>query len=59
MELLIRLEAGQLHRAAEAAVELITLGEQHGFDFWALVGTAQYRPQWPAVSASGGTMPTG
>ena len=41
MELLIRLEAGQLHRAAEAAVELITLGEQHGFDFWALVGTAQ------------------
>jgi hypothetical protein len=41
MEILIRLEAGQLHRAAEAAVELITLGEQHGFDFWALVGTAQ------------------
>ena len=41
MELLIRLEAGQLDRAAEAAVELITLGEQHGFDFWALVGTAQ------------------
>jgi class 3 adenylate cyclase len=41
MELLIRVEAGQLHRAAEAAVELITLGEQHGFDFWALVGHAQ------------------
>ncbi|MGA8544195.1 MAG: adenylate/guanylate cyclase domain-containing protein [Mycobacterium sp.] len=41
MELLIRLEAGELQRAAEAAVELITLGEQHGFDFWALVGTAQ------------------
>jgi hypothetical protein len=41
MELLIRMEAGQLHRAAEAAVELIALGEQHGFDFWALVGTAQ------------------
>ena len=41
MELLIRLEAGQLDRAAEVAVELITLGEQHGFDFWALVGTAQ------------------
>jgi hypothetical protein len=41
MELLIRVEAGQLHRAAEIAVELITLGEQHGFDFWALVGTAQ------------------
>ncbi len=41
MELLIRLEARQLDRAAEAAVELITLGEEHGFDFWALVGTAQ------------------
>jgi hypothetical protein len=41
MELLIRLEAGELHRAEEAAVELIILGEQHGFDFWALVGTAQ------------------
>jgi class 3 adenylate cyclase/predicted ATPase len=41
MEILIRVEAGQLHRAAEAAVELIALGEQHGFDFWALVGTAQ------------------
>jgi hypothetical protein len=41
MELLVRVEAGQLQRAAEAAVELITLGEQHGFDFWALVGTAQ------------------
>ncbi len=41
MELLIRLEAGQLQRAAAAAVELITLGEQHGFDFWSLVGTAQ------------------
>jgi tetratricopeptide (TPR) repeat protein len=41
MELLIRVEAGQLSRAAEIAVELITLGEQHGFDFWALVGTAQ------------------
>ena len=41
MEILIRLEAGQLQRAAETAVELITLGEQHGFDFWALVGTAQ------------------
>jgi hypothetical protein len=50
MELLIRVEAGQLHRAAEAAVELITLGEEHGFDFWALVGTAQ-RGTVAAVSA--------
>jgi class 3 adenylate cyclase len=42
MEVLIRAEAGQLQHAAEAAVELTTLGEQHGFDSWALVGTAQH-----------------
>jgi class 3 adenylate cyclase len=42
MEILIRAEAGQLQRAAEAAVELTTLGEEHGFDSWALVGKAQY-----------------
>jgi tetratricopeptide (TPR) repeat protein len=42
MEILIRAEAGQLQRAAEAAVELTTLGEQHGFDSWALVGKAQH-----------------
>jgi tetratricopeptide (TPR) repeat protein len=42
MEVLIRMEAGQLQRAAEVAVELATLGEQHGFDSWALVGTAQH-----------------
>jgi class 3 adenylate cyclase len=42
MEMLIRVEAGQLQRAAEAAVELTTLGEQHGFDSWALVGKAQH-----------------
>jgi tetratricopeptide (TPR) repeat protein len=42
MEVLIRMEAGQLQRAAEVAIELTTLGEQHGFDSWALVGTAQH-----------------
>jgi hypothetical protein len=41
MELLIRVEAGELERAADVASELRTLGEQHGFDSWALVGTAQ------------------
>jgi class 3 adenylate cyclase len=41
MELLIRIEAGQLQRAADVAVELRSLGEQHGFDSWALIGTAQ------------------
>ena len=41
MEVLVRAEAGQLQRAAEVATELRTLGEQHGFDSWALVGAAQ------------------
>jgi class 3 adenylate cyclase/predicted ATPase len=41
MEAMIRMEAGQLQRAADITLELIALGEQHGFDFWALVGAAQ------------------
>ncbi|MCW2687749.1 MAG: adenylate/guanylate cyclase protein [Mycobacterium sp.] len=42
IEVLIRIEAGQLERAAEVAVELTTLGEQHGFDSWAMVGAGQH-----------------
>ena len=42
IEVLIRIEAGELERAAEVAVELGTLGEQHGFDSWELVGAAQH-----------------
>jgi hypothetical protein len=42
IEVLIRIEAGQLDRAAEVAIDLATLGERHGFDSWALVGTAQH-----------------
>ena len=42
IEVLIRMEAGQLRRATDAAIELATLGEQHGFDSWALVGAAQH-----------------
>ncbi|UMB67881.1 ATP-binding protein [Mycobacterium paraterrae] len=41
LEVLVRAEAGQLQRAAEVAADLRTLGEQHGFDSWALVGVAQ------------------
>ncbi|WP_099021783.1 ATP-binding protein [Mycolicibacterium palauense] len=41
IEVLIRIEAGQLDRAAAAAVELEELGERHGFDSWAIAGTAQ------------------
>ena len=42
IEVLIRIEAGQLQRAADAAIEVATLGEQHGFDSWALVGAVQH-----------------
>ncbi|MBI3228340.1 MAG: AAA family ATPase [Mycolicibacterium cosmeticum] len=41
LEVLIRIDAGQLARAADAAAELTKLGEQHGFDSWAMVGGAQ------------------
>ena len=39
---MIRIEAGELERAAEVALELGTLGEQHGFDSWELAGAAQH-----------------
>jgi class 3 adenylate cyclase len=42
IEVMIRIEAGQLDRAADVAIDLARLGEQHGFDSWALVGTAQH-----------------
>ena len=42
IEVLIRIESGELERAAAVAVELGTLGEQHGFDSWELVGAAQH-----------------
>ena len=41
VEVVIRIEAGQLRRAAEVAADVTALGEQHGFDSWALVGGAQ------------------
>lgn len=42
IEVLIRIEAGELECAAEVALELRTLGEQHGFDSWELTGAAQH-----------------
>jgi class 3 adenylate cyclase len=42
IEVLIRVEAGDLQRASEVAIELGRLGEQHGFDSWELTGAAQY-----------------
>jgi hypothetical protein len=41
MEVLMRIESGQLDRAAEVAADLVRLGEEHGFDAWAMVGAAQ------------------
>jgi tetratricopeptide (TPR) repeat protein len=41
MEFLIRIEAEQFDEAAAVADDLITIGEQHGFDSWRLAGTAQ------------------
>jgi class 3 adenylate cyclase len=41
IEVLIRIEAGDLQRAAAVAVDLANIGEAHGFDSWALVGSAQ------------------
>jgi class 3 adenylate cyclase len=41
VEVVIRIEAGQLDRAADVAADVAALGETHGFDSWALVGGAQ------------------
>jgi hypothetical protein len=41
MEVVIRVDAGQFDAAARAAGDLTVLGEQHGFDSWTMVGTAQ------------------
>jgi class 3 adenylate cyclase len=59
MELLIRAEAGQLERAADVARELRTLGEQHGFDSWALVGAAQQATVAALSALADHTDPTG
>jgi predicted ATPase len=40
METRLRIEAGQLDRAAVAAAELINEAERHGFDMWRPVGVA-------------------
>jgi class 3 adenylate cyclase len=50
IEVMIRIEAGQLDRAAAVAADLAQLGEQHGFDSWAIVGAAQ-RATAAALSA--------
>jgi len=44
METWLRVEAGQLDRAALLAADMINEGERHGFDMWRLVGA-----HWQAV----------
>lgn len=41
MEALINMEAGRLDRAMQIATALTDNGSQHGFDSWALTGSAQ------------------
>lgn len=41
LEAWIRIEAGQLDRAAELVAELADLGKQHGFDEWVMVAATQ------------------
>jgi tetratricopeptide (TPR) repeat protein len=41
MEVLIRIEAGQLERAGNVAINVGKLAEQHGFDAWVMVGATQ------------------
>jgi hypothetical protein len=38
LEIWVRIEAGQLDRAAVLAADLSKLGERHGFDVWRVVG---------------------
>jgi class 3 adenylate cyclase/tetratricopeptide (TPR) repeat protein len=44
METWLRVEAGQLDRAALVAADMINEGERHGFDMWRLVGA-----HWQAI----------
>ena len=44
MESWLRIEAGQLDRAAVLAADLIELAERHGFDQWRLVGPPSRPP---------------
>jgi len=52
MEAWLRIEAGQLDRAAVAAAELMTEAERHGFDMWRLMGLT-WRSAVSALAAHG------
>src|SRR5207248_4105499 len=55
LEVLIRIEAGQLDRAMEVATALANGGVQHGFDSWAMVGAAQQSTVSALSSLAGGS----
>jgi class 3 adenylate cyclase/tetratricopeptide (TPR) repeat protein len=52
METWLRIEAGQLDRAAVVAAELMTEAERHGFDMWRLMGLT-WRSAISALTAHG------
>jgi class 3 adenylate cyclase len=58
MEVLIRIEAGQLDRALEVATALSTNGAQHGFDSWAMVGAAQQETVAALAALNGNPLDT-
>ena len=58
MEVLIRIEAGQLDRAMEVATALGNYGAQHGFDSWAMVGAAQQETVAALAALDGNPMDT-
>lgn len=57
LEVLIRLEAGQVDTAARVAADLASLGQQHGFDSWAMVGAAQHASASSLQAMSAGASP--
>ena len=59
MEALIRIEAGQLDRAAAGRRRTRPpIGEQHGFDSWVMVGAAQHASVGALIALAADETPT-
>jgi hypothetical protein len=54
MDTWLRIEAGQLDRAAVLAADLIDEAERHGFDMWRLVGVTWRPPSAPWLADGAG-----
>src|SRR5262249_25777927 len=54
MDTWLRIEAGQLDRAAVVSADMINAAERHGFDMWRLVGAA-----WQAAVGALAALDTG